>query len=245
MSICIFLLGTTIPSANAQKGMKWQLSEDVFIERIDEDIWRHVSHKTYQGGGPVPSNGLIVRSGAEALLVDTAFNNEQTGLILDWIGKELKARTIMAVITHHHEDRLGGIHEVHKRGIRTLASAITVRLAKQKGLEPPEEVFDKSIDLNLGNRVVQAIYPGPGHAIDNIVVWIPDRKILFGGCLIKSAQAEDLGNTKDADMKQWPGTVEAVYKQFGQARMVVPGHGDVGGLNALTRTLELLKKAER
>jgi metallo-beta-lactamase class B len=112
-------------------------------------------------------------------------------------------------------------------------------------LESPQQTFDGSIEISLSGRTIQVQYPGPGHTKDNVVVWIPDKKILFGGCLIKSAQAEDLGNTKEADLKKWPETIEKVYQEFQQARIVVPGHGDPSGIEAVTRTLELLNKAVR
>lgn len=229
--------------AKAQKNTKIPLSKEVFIEKIEEGAWLHVSSKSLPGVGPVPSNGLIIRSGAKVLLVDTAWNDEQTKLILDWIEKELGAKPAITIVTHHHEDRLGGIKEVHHRGIRTLASALTARLAREQGLVPPQQTFEGRINLTLGTRRIQVEYAGPGHAVDNIVVWIPDRKILFGGCLVKSAAAKDLGNTKDAVMKQWPKTIAHVTRQFKQASIVIPGHGDIGGVETLKHTLGLLRKA--
>jgi glyoxylase-like metal-dependent hydrolase (beta-lactamase superfamily II) len=65
---------------------------------------------------------LIIHSEAKILMVDTAWNDEQTKLILDWIEKKLKSRPLMTLITHYHEDRLGGIGEVHRRGIKTFSS---------------------------------------------------------------------------------------------------------------------------
>ena len=152
----------------------------------------------------------------------------------------MKAKPSVAVLTHAHEDRLGGIHEIHRRGIRTLSSRLTADLAKQQGLEVPQQTFDDKQNLSLGGRTIQVQYPGPGHTRDNIVVWIPDRNVLFGGCLIKAAQAKDLGNTKEADLQQWPRTVEKVHQEFKQARIIIPGHGDPSGIEAITRTLELL-----
>ena len=243
--ICLLLVGLSFSptTAAAQENPRVQLASDVFIEKIAEGVWRHVSYKDLPDLGPVPSNGVIAQFGAEILLVDSAWNDEQTRLILDWIENELNAKPSRAVITHSHEDRLGGIHEIHARGIRTVSSGLTAELAKQQGLESPQQTFDGRIDLSFGGRTVRVWHPGPGHTKDNVVVWLPDQQILVGGCLIKSAQAGDLGNIKDADLPQWPKTMGKVYQEFGHAKIVVPGHGDPSGIEAVTHTLELLKKA--
>jgi metallo-beta-lactamase class B len=239
--LCFIPMPLLSLSVSAQGSSRVQLSNDVFVEKIDEGVWRHVSHKDIPGIGPFPSNGLIIHSDGKILMVDTAYNDEQTKLILDWIEKELKAKPLATLITHYHSDRLGGIGEVHKRRIETISSELTARLAKQHGLELPRRTFDININLEFGKQNVSMKYPGPGHTADNSVVWIPDKKILFGGCLIKSAKAEGMGNTADADIKEWPRTVESVLKDFGKARIVVPGHGDISGVEAITHTLELLK----
>ncbi len=232
-------------STAAQESLKVQLAPDVFVEKLEEGIWRHVSYKKLPGIGPFPSNGLIVQFGEEVLLIDSAWNDTQTKLILDWTQKELHALPSVAVLTHAHEDRLGGIHEIHSRGIQTVASRLTAELTRKQGLESPQHTFDGRKEIVvLSEHPIQVQYPGPGHTQDNVVVWIPDKDILFGGCLIKDAQAKSVGNTKGADLVQWPETVKKVYQEFQQARIVVPGHGDPSGIEeAITRTLELLKKA--
>jgi len=245
IAFCFFLGFLSCSFAMAQDNGKVQLADDVFIEKIADNVWRHVSYKTLPNLGPVPSNGGIAQFGTDILLVDSAWTNAQTKLILDWIEKALHTRPAVAVVTHAHEDRLGGIHEIHARGIRTISSGLTAELAKQQGMEVPQQTFDGKLDLSLGGREVWLRYPGPGHTRDNIVVWIPDKNILFGGCLIKAAQAKDLGNIKEADLAQWPKTVEKVNQEFKQARLVVPGHGDPSGIEAITHTLELLRDGVR
>jgi glyoxylase-like metal-dependent hydrolase (beta-lactamase superfamily II) len=80
----------------------------------------------------------------------------------------------------------------------------------------------------------------PGHAPDNIVVWFPDQRILFGGCLIKSASADGLGFTGDADLATWPEAVRRVAARY-HPTLVVPGHGPLAlGDAPLRHTLDLL-----
>ncbi|MBN1650541.1 MAG: CfiA family subclass B1 metallo-beta-lactamase, partial [Bacteroidales bacterium] len=77
---------------------------------------------------------------------------------------------------------------------------------------------------------------------DNITVWIPGKKILFGGCLIKSIDSKGLGNLSDAVVNDWDMTVEKVMKKYPEIKTVIPGHGDFGGTELLTHTIELVDK---
>jgi metallo-beta-lactamase class B len=239
--VCFFFVFSLCSLSQAQDNGKIHLADDVFIEKIADNVWRHVSSKNVLNFGLVPSNGVIAQFGTDILLIDSAWNDTQTTLVLDWIEKELKGKPSVAVITHAHDDRIGGIHEIHRRGIRTLSSRLTADLAKQQRLEVPQQTFDEKLTLSLGGREILVQYPGAGHTRDNIVVWIPDQKILVGGCLIKSAQAKDIGNTKDADLAEWPKTIKKVQQEFKQAKLVVPGHDAPSGIEAMTRTLELLR----
>lgn len=74
--------------------------------------------------------------------------------------------------------------------------------------------------LYLGNKKVEIFYPGPGHTPDNIVVYLPHLKLLFGGCLIVAFPKVFV--VKDADVKSWPNSL-ATLKKF-QVRWVIPGH---------------------
>ena len=76
---------------------------------------------------------------------------------------------------------------------------------------------------------------------NNIVVWIPSERILFPGCMVKSLSAQDLGNTADADVSEWPRTIDRVIEKFKKASIVIPGHGEHGGRELLVHTRELLQ----
>ena len=71
------------------------------------------------------------------------------------------------------------------------------------------------------------------------MVWIPSEKILFAGCLAKNMASRNLGNTRDGDTLNYASTMRNVIKRFGEAQIVVPGHGNWGGLELLSLTLNL------
>jgi metallo-beta-lactamase class B len=78
-----------------------------------------------------------------------------------------------------------------------------------------------------------------------MVVWFPVRKVLFGGCFIKSTESADLGNVADASLSQWPESIKKVQQRFPDLQYVVPGHQGWSSTNALEHTLNLLNKSPR
>ncbi len=56
--------------------------------------------------------------------------------------------------------------------------------------------------------------------------------------------AAGLGNTADADPAEWPKTLENVLKSYPSAKIVIPGHGNPGGIDLIRHTLDLLTASE-
>ena len=129
---------------------------------------------------------------------------------------------------------------MHKAGIKSYACDLTAEITQSRHLPNPQFTFTDSLKLELNNEEIICYYPGPGHSLDNIVIWIPDKKILFGGCLIKALRSNTLGNTRDADLEEWPKTLKKLQKKFSESQLVIPGHGNHGGLDLIDHTLNLL-----
>lgn len=172
--------------------------------------------------------------------MDTAWDEPQTEKLLAWAEKTLGRPLAVAVVTHSHADRMGGIGALARRGLK--AEAVDLTVAKVPG-DSLRTLFNASEALHKDPRGFEAFYPGPGHTVDNIVVWLPKQRLLFGGCLVKAEGAADLGYVGEADLASWPRSIVAVRERYPDARIVVPGHGAPGGPAALARTLELLAAA--
>ncbi len=232
-----------IHAAIAFAGEKITLNKGIEFERLTEHIWLHTTYTDYPGYGRTPANGLIVVDGATAAMIDTPWNDEQTGLIFDWAEQTLHVAIKHIIVGHAHEDCLGGLAEAHRRGAASYSLDRTQKLAKSAGYAIPQKGFAESLTVTLEKTELILNYFGGGHTVDNIVVWIPSEKTLFGGCLVKAAGSKNLGNTADADLKGWPETVKKVIAAFPDAEIIVPGHGAPGGQELLTLTLALSEAA--
>ncbi|GHA64385.1 subclass B1 metallo-beta-lactamase [Pontibacter akesuensis] len=212
------------------------------VHKIAPKVWVHTSYNTYQGT-QVPSNGLIVATTEGIVLVDAAWGDEQTEELLAWIEENLKQPVKMCIVTHAHDDRLGSAALLQQKGIPVFGSSQTATLAASKGIKlDPTLPMDKA--LTVGNQKLVAFYPGAGHTADNIVVYLPQQRVLFGGCLVKDAAAKSLGNTADADVSYWPSAIRNVQQRFKKVKTVVPGHGPWSGQEAFANTLRLLEQQQ-
>lgn len=227
----------------------WNPSAELAINEVAAGVFV-ANHKS-----PVSSNSLIVfgRDGS-CLLVDTPWTPEATETLLGWVADTMGSLPpTVAVNTHFHLDRLGGNSVLVERGIPVYGGDLTVALLRGKGesyvqngmdvpVVLPDHVFPASegVTLNLDGESVEVWYPGPGHTKDNLVVHLPKRGVLFGGCFVKSMAAADLGYTKDADLALWADSLAKLKARFPGVKVVVPGHGPSGGPSLIDHTLELL-----
>ena len=221
------------------------LAADVEVRPLARGVWLHTTTKTYPGGERVPSNGLLLEQDGGSLLIDTAWSDEQTEHLLRWAAETLGRPVRRAVVTHAHDDRMGGLAALRRAGVPVHAAALTAARAREEGLPAPDSTWSLGAREAVSRFGVEVFYPGPGHAPDNVVVWVPGTRVLFGGCLVKAGNATGLGFTGDADLAGWPLAISHVLLRYRSARMVVPGHGPVGGTPILEHTVSLLAEHPR
>ncbi|MEN6425038.1 MAG: subclass B1 metallo-beta-lactamase [Phycisphaerales bacterium] len=231
-------------SNTAPKPQSIRISDDVFVQPVTAGVWVHTTYHDVPGYGRTPANGLIVVDGKEAMLIDLPWTDEQTATLFDWIAANQGAVVKTVVPTHFHQDCMGGLAEAHRRRATSYGLDKTIEIARQRRLPVPQIPFQLRTMVRCGPTVALVTYYGPGHTTDNVVAWLPKQGILFGGCLIKSMDAQSLGNTADGDLTAYPITLRKVQAAYRHAKIVVPGHGDWGGPELIEHTLGLCAPAK-
>jgi metallo-beta-lactamase class B len=99
--------------------------------------------------------------------------------------------------------------------------------------------------FNTGQYSYEVYYPGEGHTVDNIIIWFNKEKILYGGCLIKGAEAENLGFLGDANVTEYYSTLKNVKSKCQKPKFIIVSHHDWNNINSLKRSLKLAKKLKR
>lgn len=215
------------------------------ITRLTDQVYVHVTYGIYQNTA-VPSNGLIINTGDGVVLVDTGWdtkdNTDNTRQLLRWVADSLHQPVRLCIVTHAHDDKVGGIGALRQAGVRVISTPLTARKSVESGYDAPEGILPADTTFTLGQVPIRTYFPGQGHTADNIVVWLPNQRILHGGCLVKSVATFGIGNIADANLNEWSNSIRRVMSQFGQARIVVPGHEEVSDSRALAHTLQVLAK---
>ena len=216
----------------------------VELDSLAPGVWIHTSYYTYPNGSRFSSNGLVVRDGDRLTLIDTAWGERLTATLLDRIERDVRLPVRLAIVTHAHGDRTSGADVLRDRGIPVYAHPRTIALALETGLPPPTDSLPGLAvpGSTMSIAGVEIFYPGPGHSPENLMVWVPGAKVLFGGCAVRPGDAATLGNTAHADRAAWPVAIGRATKRYLRLDVVVPGHGAIGGLELLSHTLLLLQR---
>lgn len=236
--LCLLFL----PGFGQNGRMHYQITKDLELIQLSQNAYLHVSWSTFSGYGRVSCNGLLFTNQGEALLFDTPATQEMTMTLVNWLSDSLKIKIVGFVPNHWHSDCMGGLAWLQQQKIKSYASWKTIEIAKKNKLPIPDHHFKDSLQLSLGNQQAKCYYLGPAHTLDNIVVWIPSEKILFAGCMVKCMESDNLGFTGDGDMKNYTGTLRKVLAKFPEAKIVIPGHDEIGGLELIKHTLEIAER---
>ncbi|QJW90490.1 subclass B1 metallo-beta-lactamase [Spirosoma taeanense] len=238
-ALCFFLLFHGF--VQAQSSPKPKLT----VTPLNDRVYVHTTYGIYLNNA-IPSNGLIIKTTDGIVLVDTGWdsdgNTDNTRQLLRWVADSLRQPVRLCIVTHAHEDRVGGISELRKAGVRVISTPLTAQKSLKLGYEAPEGILPADTTFTIGQEPIRCYFPGEGHTSDNIVVWLPRHQILHGGCFVKSVAAFGMGNVADANLNEWGNSVRRVMQQFGTARLVIPGHEEWSDTKALEHTLRLLEK---
>ena len=205
------------------------------VEEVSPGIYAYIQ---LDGSWGLNNTGFI--TGADAVsVVDTCFTEARTRAFLSSIASvtELPIRTL--VNTHHHGDHTHGNyllpkasivgHELCRQtvidtGLHTLHPLFPGVVWGNLELAPPFITFQDRLDLYVDGLKLELHYMGPAHTTNDVVVWIPERRLLFTGDLVFN------GGTPFVAMGSISGSLAAVerLRQF-DAEVIVPGHGSVCG----------------
>ncbi|WP_237157901.1 metallo-beta-lactamase [Shewanella psychrophila] len=221
-------------------------SEVIEIEMVLPTLYLVRSHQEVQLSADKPAvkmdaNSFIYIDNQDAYLIDTPWNVSDMPDLMSWLqikGLSLKG----ALVTHYHADSAAGLGYLDKAGFDTYASDMTNALLKKEDKPIANHTF-LSGKFEFVKGSIEAFFPGAGHSMDNLVVWLPGEQILIGGCFLKSNSSNSLGWTGDADLANWYHSASNVKAKYADAKLVFPGHGDgVEGSAIIDHTMAITKE---
>ena len=226
---CFAVSLISLIALNQTFGQKIQVSENLVLYKLSETCYEH----TQKG-----NNGIVYINNGEAAIVSTPDSDTETQNLIDWVRNEQQAKIVAYVIDRWHPDAMQGLDIVMENGIKSYAYELTRQIAKEKGLPIAEIGFDPKLEIKVGDEKIVCHFLGEAHTADGIVVWVPSKKILFGGNEIRNYNGW-IGNIGDAYLDKWSETAININREYGSAEIVVPGHGKYGGPELIDYTIQL------
>jgi glyoxylase-like metal-dependent hydrolase (beta-lactamase superfamily II) len=216
--------------------------------------------------GFAPANVLVVRMPDSTLvLCSSPYDTAATRSMVRQLRQRFRPARMVAINVHFHPDGTGGNEGYALEGVETYGSDLTREALGRRGREtraltaraaaPSAQAriastpimfaanafrATEGLRLEFGGASVQLLYMGPAHSPDNIVVYFPSHGLLYGGDLIRAANA-GVGYQGDADLARWPATLELVAALAFE--VLVPGHGAPGGRELLDHTRQVVSAA--
>jgi glyoxylase-like metal-dependent hydrolase (beta-lactamase superfamily II) len=173
------------------------------------------------------------------------------------------------LLTHYHAVRvLGASAYVAEGATEVIASRGTYELIVERGAEDMQSEMERfprlfrgadsvpgltwptmvigdgkpgrqgSLTVDLGGVKVEIWHPGQGHTRGDTIAWVEDEKVLFSGDLVEYEAGVYTG---DAQLEEWPATLEALRAL--KAEAIVPGRGEAMKGNAdVNKALDYTKR---
>ncbi|ORT56518.1 MBL fold metallo-hydrolase [Streptomyces sp. CB03238] len=202
------------------------------------------------GGWCLNNAGLIAVEGI-GVLVDTAATEARARRLREEVERVVPGGPAYVVNTHFHGDHTFGNGQFVPRAVIVAHEGTRSDTAEAglglRGLWPgvdwgdtpltlPGLTFRDALTLHAGDLRVELLHVGPAHTANDVVVWVPERSVLFTGDVVWS------GVTPFVLMGSVTGSLRALERLRGLgARTVVPGHGPVGGPELLDATEAYLR----
>lgn len=199
------------------------------------------------------------------MVIDALASPQQGNQLLREIRKLTDGPIRWLILTHHHPDhhfgavvfRRAGAQVIAHPDRRVLASEAgedalmadwvrVVGLDAMRGFEfgdTPDLSVTSADTLHLGGRTIVISHPGAAHSAGDLLVWLPQERILFAGDILIEDGVTMVVDGNSGVLLRALDSIE----RFGP-RAIVPGHGAIPGrpleLVASTRSYLVRLRAE-
>jgi len=211
------------------------------IKHLTGDLYTYTTYNTYKGA-VTDANAVYLVTNKGVVVIDAPWDATQFEPFIDSIQARHRQKVVLAIATHSHGDRAGGLAFFKSKGIRTYTSKLTDEILKASKAPRAAHTFTNDTTFTVGQYKINTFYAGKGHTKDNLTIWFPKDKVLFGGCLVKSTKAIDLGYIAESDLAAWPKSIEKLKQKYPDTRFVVTGHDAWGNRESLAHTQRLLRE---
>jgi glyoxylase-like metal-dependent hydrolase (beta-lactamase superfamily II)/rhodanese-related sulfurtransferase len=222
-------------------------------QKVTEGVWSAIGATqphTYENSGHnnnlsfvITDDGVLVVNAGDNYLLAKSLHDEIrkiTDQPVRYVVLENGQGHAMLGMTYWQEQgvpviaHVDAAREIEKNGPELLARLQQRSRDKafRTRLGTPDQVFTDRVDLELGGETIEVLNLGPAHSPGDIVVWLPERKVVISGDV--AFHERMLPIFEDTDTAGWIDTWDR-FVELG-AEIIIPGHGGpVEGYDTVTR----------
>ena len=252
IAIMVFLsIAFSICGANAQEGLK----------KIADNVYSYVDIRNASPRNSFGANAGVVVGRDGILVVDTLISSKMARKFLEDIRAVTDKPIKYVVNTHSHLDHSFGNSEFEKQGAviiahqnskkdlqingeaamkRAIGYGLTDNDLEGTTIALPKITFNEKMEIDLGGQTVMLIYPGPSHTDGSVMVYIPDKKLLFAGDILFTDYHPNLVG---GDIDGWIKALD--YLMSLDVDTIIPGHGPLSGRKDISDMKEYLIAFDR
>ena len=212
---------------------------------------------------PVRDNIYLLRSGFSGnvtvlvgeegvILIDSKFPQDHAGII-EYVRSVTDAPVRYVINTHMHPDHTGGNPPLQELGADIVASENARRIMAERAIPGlPSITMGDALRIYLDDMPIDLYYLGRGHTDGDIVVHLPEQRMVFTGDLfaLYGPYRAVIDYSAGGSLRDWTRTLARVLQL--DFDTVVPGHSGTtdrenleGYVDYLTRTQEMVRAMNR
>ena len=213
---------------------------------------------TGRGSEGRPNAGFVVTDSG-VVVIDALASPRQAEGLLQAIRSVTRQPIKWVVLTHHHPDHHFGTIVFRRLGAKVIAHPDRRVLAAEGGedaliadwvrvvgldamrgfefADTPDRAVTGADTLRLGGRTLVISHPGAAHSPGDLIVWLPQERILFAGDLLVEDGVTMVVDGNSGRLLHALAAIDSLHP-----RTAVPGHGAIPARPALlvARTREYI-----
>jgi glyoxylase-like metal-dependent hydrolase (beta-lactamase superfamily II) len=196
---------------------------------------------TGRGSEGRPNAGFIVTSEG-VVVIDALASPQQGEQLAHAIRKVTRQPVRWLVLTHHHPDHPFGAIVFRRLGAKVIAHPDRRVLASEAGedaliadwvrvvgldamrgfefADVPDRPVTGSDTLRLGGKTIVIIHPGAAHTAGDLMVWLPQERVLFTGDILIEDGVTMVVDGDSAELLKALALIDSL-----KPAVAVPGHG--------------------
>ena len=239
----IIILGLTISAATSAWAGN---TSDIFeVQKVRDNVYALVGPLGDRSPENLSNNATygVVITPEGVVLIDSGGTYQGAQRIHEAIRSLTEIPVKIVINTNSQDHRWLGNDYFRHQGARIIAHRKTVedqkanlndkltRLANtvgEKGLEGTQaayadEVFVDTLDITLGETTLQLIHVGPAHTPADVIVWLPNKKVMFSGDVVYTERMLSVRSYSNSGLWLKAFDTMAAF----EPEYIVPGHGHV------------------